>query len=302
MKKTLIAFAALAAVGAASAQSATISGTIAAGYLKAIDGGKGLVLDSNSIKFAVSEDLGGGLKLSAATQIAANSNRGGNVTKEDSSLALSGGFGSLVYASTRSGSWAQSYGLVGDNWLWDGSNSSNNKEVFSRVAIDALGYTSPAMGGANFVAGYSESSDDGAGTPATKSYNVGVKYAAGPLAAGARVVKSSNAAFTSAITKQSFELGANYDLGVAKIGVGYDSKRRGKTDADKAAMTVGVAMPLGPVSVGLNYGKRDASNFLELGVNYSVSKRTSVYVDYGKAKMVGGKTNSQYNIVLVNNF
>jgi predicted porin len=303
MKKTLIALAAFAAVGTSFAQStATVSGTIAAGYLKAIDGTKGFVLDSNSIKISVSEDLGGGLKLSASTQITGNSNRGGNVTKEDSTLALSGSFGSLSYANTRTGSWAQSYGLVGDNWLWDGSNDSNNKEVFSRVAIDALGYTSPSMSGFNIVAGYSESGTDGSATPATKTMNVGVKYAAGPVSAGFRIVRSSNDTYTSATTKQAYELGANYDFGVAKVGFGYDSKRRGKTSSDEAAMVVGVSAPLGPVELGLNYGKRDTSNFLELGTSYSLSKRSSVYLSYGKAKLADKSTNSQYNLVMVHNF
>jgi predicted porin len=300
MKKTLVAFAALAVVGAASAQStATISGTIAAAYLKDLDGSKGLVLDSNSVKVSLSEDLGGGLKLSAATQFAGNSGRGGNVTKEDSSIALAGGFGSLSYNNTRSGSWAVAYGAVGDTWNWNGAYDT---DVFQRSKIDALTYTSPSMGGVNVVAAYVESSNDGSGTPATTTAVLGVKYAAGPLAVGARVVSSKNDAFTSGITKNSFELGANYDLGVAKIGLGYDSKRRGKTDSDKAAMVVGVAVPMGPVSLGLNYGKRDKATFADLGLNYSLSKRTSVYVDYGKIKAQAGTSASQYNIVLAHSF
>ena len=300
MKKTLVAFAALAVVGAASAQStATISGTIAAAYLKDFDGSKGLVLDSNSVKVSLSEDLGGGLKLSAATQFAGGSARKSNVVKEDSSIALAGGFGSLSYANTRSGTWAVAYGAVGDTWNWNGSY--DNADVFSRSAIDALTYTSPSMGGVNVIAQYVESAD-GASTPATKTAALGVKYAAGPLAIGARFVNSKNDAFVSGITKNSFELGANYDLGVAKIGLGFDSKRRGIADSDKAAVVVGVAVPMGPASIGLNYSKRDTASIIDLGLNYSLSKRSSVYVDYGKFKSNAGESSSQYNIVLVHNF
>lgn len=300
MKKTLVAFAALAVVGSAFAQStATISGTIAAAYLKDLDGSKGLVLDSNSVKVSLSEDLGGGLKLSAATQFAGNGSRGGNVTKEDSSIALAGGFGSLAYANSRSGSWAVAYGAVGDTWNWNGAYDT---DVFQRSAVDALTYTSPSMGGVNVIAQYVESSKDGSGTPASKTAALGIKYAAGPLAVGARVVNTKNDAFVSGITKNSFELGANYDLGVAKIGLGFDSKRRGKADSDKAAVVVGVAVPMGPVSLGLNYGKRDKATFADLGLNYSLSKRSSVYVDYGKIKAQAGTSASQYNIVLVHNF
>jgi predicted porin len=302
LKKTLIAFAALAAVGAATAQStATVSGTIAAGYLKAIDGTKGFVLDSNSIKVSLSEDLGGGLKLTAATQITGNSMRGGNVTKEDSSIALMGSFGTLSYANTRSGTWAQSYGLVGDNWLWDGSNTSNGGGVFSRAPIDLITYMTPNMSGFTGVVQYLESSTDGSATPAAKSNVVGVRYAMGPLSAGVRTVGSTGAAFEGK-TKRSYDGGVNYNFGVAKVGVGFDSKRRGRTDSDKTAVTVGVSAPLGPVALGLNYGKRDVSNFMELGANYSLSKRSSVYLSYGKAKLADSSTNSQYNLVLVHNF
>ena len=301
MKKTLVAFAALAVVGAASAQStATISGTIAAAYLKDFDGSKGLVLDSNSVKVSLSEDLGGGLKLSAATQFTGNGSRGGNVTKEDSSVALAGGFGSLAYANSRSSTWAVSYGAVGDSWNWNGSY--DNADVFSRSPVDALTYTSPSMGGVNVIAQYVESSTDGSSTPATKSAVLGVKYAAGPLSIGGRVVNSKNDAFTSGITKTSFDFGANYDLGIAKLGLGYDSKRRGKADTDKAAVVVGVAVPMGPVSLGLNYMKRDAASIIDLGLNYSLSKRSSVYVDFGQHKSNAGDSSNQYNIVLVHNF
>ncbi len=302
MKKTLVAVAALAVAGFASAQStATISGTIAAGYLKAIDKTKGFVLDSNSIKVSVSEDLGGGLKLSASTQIAGNGTRGGNVTKEDSTLGLSGSFGALTYSNTRSGTWAQAYGLVGDNWLWDGSNTSNNKEVFSRAPIDLITYTTPAMSGFTGVVQYVEGSTDGASTPASKSNVIGVRYSNGPLSAGVRTVGSSGVAFDGK-TKRSYDGGINYNFGVAKVGLGFDSKRRGQASTDKAAMTAGVSAPLGPVTLGLNYGKRDKSNFLELGANYSLSKRSSVYLSYGKAKLADKSTNSQYNLVMVHNF
>ena len=138
MKKTLIAIAALATLGAASAQStATISGTVAAGWLKALDGSKGAYLDTNSVKVGVVEDLGGGLKITASTQIAGNSNRGGVVTKDDSLLSIEGKFGGVAFESTRTASWGKNYGLVGDNWLWDGAYTECN---FAKAISDA--YTS----------------------------------------------------------------------------------------------------------------------------------------------------------------
>ena len=302
MKKTLIAIAAFSVVGLASAQStATISGTIAAGWIKSLGGDKGLVLDSSSIKFDLVEDLGNGLKVSATTQFAGNSGRGGNVTKEDSSVALSGGFGSLAYQNTRTSSWAVSYGMVGNHWLWDGVYSSNDGEVFTRTATDMISYTSPAFGGVNLVASFAEEAD-GSGTPATKRSSLGAKYAAGPLSAGIRYIRGSNDSWGNNINKGGFEAGVNYDFGVAKVGLGLDGKRVGNDKSEKAALTAGVAIPFGKFSAGLNFAKRDESNVTELGLNYALSKRSAVYLDYGKAKMAKNASNSQYNLVLVHNF
>ena len=303
MNKIVVSCLLMACAGVASAQStATVSGTIAAGYLKAIDGSKGLVLDSNSIRVGLTEDLGDGLKLSAYTQFKGNSARGGNLTKEDSAMTLSSSWGSLAYQNTRTSTLARDVGLVADNWLWDNPYSSNNKEVFSREAADYLTYTTADMSGIRASVAYFETAADGSTTPTTRSASLALVYAAGPVKVAGRYINSKNESWTGDKTKNSFDLGASYDLGMAKLGLGYDSKRRGKGASDKAAVTASISAPVGPVTFGLNYGKRDASDFTEASVKYALSKRSAVYLDYGKAKMAKNASNSQYNLVLVHNF
>ena len=303
MNKIVVSCLLMACAGVASAQStATVNGTIAAGYLKSIDGSKGLVLDSNSIRISLTEDLGDGLKLSAYTQFKGNSARGGNLTKEDSAMTLSSSWGSLAYQNTRTSTLARDVGLVGDNWLWDNPYSSNNKEVFSREAADYLTYTTADMSGIRASVAYFETATDGSSTPTTKSASLALVYAAGPVKVAGRYINSKNDTWTGDTTKNSFDLGASYDLGMAKLGLGYDSKRRGKGTGDKAAVTASISAPVGPVTFGLNYGKRDASDFTEASVKYALSKRSAVYLDYGKAKMAKNASNSQYNLVLVHNF
>lgn len=303
MNKIVVSCLLMACAGVASAQStATVSGTIAAGYLKAIDGSKGLVLDSNSIRVGLTEDLGGGLKLSAYTQFKGNSARGGSLTKEDSAMTLSSSWGSLAYQNTRTSTLARDVGLVGDNWLWDNPYSSNNKEVFSREVADYLTYTTADMSGIRASVAYFETATDGSTTPTTKSASLALVYAAGPVKVAGRYINSKNDSWTGDTTKNSFDLGASYDLGMAKLGLGYDSKRRGKGNSDKAAVTASISAPVGPVTFGLNYGKRDASDFTEASVKYALSKRSAVYLDYGKAKLADNTSNSQYNLVLVHNF
>jgi predicted porin len=303
MNKIVVSCLLLACAGVANAQStATVSGTISAGYLKAIDGSKGLVLDANSIRVSLTEDLGDGLKLSAFTQFKGNSVRGGNVQKEDSAITLSSTWGTLAFQNTRTNTLARDVGLVADNWVWDGPYSSNNKEVFSREAADVLTYTTPDMSGLKASVAYFENATDGSATASTQSASLALVYAAGPLRVAGRYINSKNDSWTGTTNKNSFDLGASYDLGVAKIGLGYDSKRRGKTSSDKAAVTASVSAPVGPVTFGLNYGKRDASDFTEASVKYALSKRSAVYLDYGKAKMAKNASNSQYNLILVHTF
>ena len=303
MKKTLVAFAVMAAFGVAHAQStATISGTTAVGFLKALDGSKGMVLDTNNFKFSLVEDLGSGLKLSANTQIAGPSNRGGAVVKEDTQVALEGKFGTLSFDNTRTASWGKNYGLVGDNWLWDGAYSAVGTEVYNRVETDQLSYTSPAFNGFNAVLSFNELDKDGIKTPTTKVTSIGGTYTNGKLSAGARFLSGSNAAWTSAVNKRAFEAGVNYDFGMAKLGLGYDSKRMGFSSNEKAALGVGLAVPMGKFTVGVNYAKRDQSSFVELGLNYALSKRSSVYLDLGRSNFADGLKCTQGNLILVHNF
>jgi predicted porin len=303
MKKTLIAVAALASFGAASAQStATVSGTVAFGWLKALDGSKGLLLDTANVKFGLVEDLGGGLKVSASSQILAGNARGDKVTKEDTLLALEGKFGTVAFENTRTASWGKNYGLVGDNWLWDNPYTAVGSEVYNRTETDQLSYTSPSFNGFNAVLSYNELDKDGNTTPATKVGSVGFTYTNGALSAGARVLSGSNSSWTSAVNKRSFEAGVNYDFGVAKVGLGIDSKRLGFSRNEKAALGVGVSAPLGKFTIGVNYAKRDKSSLVELGVNYAMSKRTSIYLDYGRSSFADGLKCNQGNLVLVHTF
>lgn len=311
MKKSLIALAAFAAVGAASAQStATISGTVAAGYVKALGGDKGLLLDTNSVNFAVAEDLGGGLKLSAATQISGNAQRGGKVTKEDSSIALAGKFGSFTFANTRFSSTAVAAGAVADVWLNEGVYDSNGAAVFSRFPMDALLYTSPAFSGATVTVGYVEAAADGAGLPAAKVGLVAANYSAGKLSAAARFLSGTGDAFTSDTRKTSWDLGVNYDFGMVKVGAGVDSKRFLVSKADtteKNAFVLSASAPVGAATVGVNYYSRNKDSVVEAGVKYDLSKRSSVYGSYGRVKLqdyaVGSSaTSSQYGLYLVHNF
>ncbi|MEY3461533.1 MAG: hypothetical protein RLZZ03_1186, partial [Pseudomonadota bacterium] len=114
MKKSLIALAALAAFGTASAQSTVaITGTFNAAFQKSTTGATSADLVDSNLVFTAVEDLGGGLKATASSAFQANgrqditstnavtSSAVANQAKKDgvygrnAFVALSGGFGAV---------------------------------------------------------------------------------------------------------------------------------------------------------------------------------------------------------------
>jgi hypothetical protein len=286
----------LAAVsGTAFAQSTVaLSGTFGAAYQSyygnatgttaATTASKGIspVTDA-SIKATIVEDLGGGLKATAAGQFAMNNSRGGALTKEDSSVSLAGGFGTVAFNSTRGSDTAISANVFA-SWL---PRVSFYDTVSSRASIDVLGYTTPdVMPGLKFGLSQAEATE-GALTSVLKVNIISANYANGPLAlafAQKATTGLTAAELTAGAKKNNTELAATYDLGVAKVGLGYDSSTTKGTGAysDKNMMSYGVSIPMGAITVGVNGAKRGDNKFYDAGVNYDLSKRTSLRAQFGK--------------------
>jgi predicted porin len=308
MKKTLIALAAVAATGAAFAQSTvTLSGTFGAGYQSYENGApattnKGIApVTDASVKFTAVEDLGGGLKATAAGQFAMNASRGGNLTKEDSSVSLAGGFGTVAFNSTRASDTAISANVFA-SWL---PRVSFYDTVSARIAIDVLSYTTPdIMPGLKFGVAQAELTE-GVLTSAKKVDIISANYAKGPLAvafAQKATTGLTAAELTAGAKKNNTELAATYDLGVAKVGLGYDSATTsGTAYTSKNMMSYGVSVPMGAITMGVNGAKRGDRKFYDAGVNYDLSKRTSLRAQFGQ--MDGGSFDGkQYRVGVLHNF
>ena len=343
MKKTMIALAAVAAVGAASAQ-VTITGGISVGVQSNLAKVAGITMPDNTLYIGASEDLGGGMKASAAMTIENDSYRGAAFTRADQSITLTTPAGALVIRNSRSGG-NQGAALIAPVSLADDQWSS---AVITREAIDAAAFILPVNKEITLTVGYGEGRNDtlaaagvtalaaagnvaaaqaaaikaglaaasGAVTPAATSITGALKYSGNGLTVTGGYTSSTytdsaltlvtalrGAANKSDIQTTSFDVSAIYDAGVAKIGFGYDSSRRGYTSADKAAMLFGVSIPMGAITLGGNYGSRDEANFLQLGAQYDLSKRSNVNLSWGQDKQGAGKdTNSQYRLSLNHSF
>jgi len=320
MKKTMIALAAVAAVGSASAQVA-LTGGISFAWIKDIqsrtDGSaaKSLVNSSAYIDIDATEDLGGGVKAAGHMEFNQDGGWASGAYADSKSIVVSTPMATLSLANARSGG-NQAAGLVapGTGALWEGAFDVGN--VITRTGIDTAKLSVPvtsaftasiayveaynttpvpnAYDGSKFGFGYG----DGAQTPQTSTYTLGATYAASGLkVVGQYNISTATEGFKTALKGlgvddprlTSYDLSVVYDAGVAKLGFSYDSARRAKQNGtDEAAMLFGVSVPLNAAaSVGANYALRDKNNFFQLGGKYELSKRTDVQAAYGSYTTAG---------------
>ncbi len=305
MKKTLLALAVVAASGAAFAQSATLSGNYTFGYQSnKVAGVKtaGFGTDTAAIKLVATEDLGGGLKATAQVSLG-GMQRDGAGTGEDARLVLSGGFGSLLLGTVESDDGlSRAYAgapVIGLDGKVHGGNAN----------IDVVGYTSPQLApgltvGVSYVdRGTASGTGLAAGTTgaaaAQPSVTGNVQYKAGPIDARFDVTswtRQGGAGVASAANKNRFRVSGNYNLGVAKVGLGYASLKRSTTNVTQ--LEAGVSAAFGATTVGAVYeqqkvGTTKASGFT-VGAQYDLSKRTNVSAGYAswKTSSAGAKNNS----------
>jgi len=237
MKKTLIALAVLTVSSAAFAQSTvTISGRMdatlrhtakvapnAANLALTEDGG------ANTVRFAIAEDLGGGLKavadLGMRFQIADGINQGSGARplfQGESRVGVTGGFGTVKFGRGLTALQAPNGGNS-DPW---GVTTSAGNVYAAGFATDyaaggegridgALFYTSPTINGLTLSVSMSPK----------KLANVGVTAATADTAT--KQGTSEVAAITSTKTHQS--ISAVYAAGDLLVGAGYEQNRVGDT-------------------------------------------------------------------------
>ena len=319
MKKTMIALAAVAAVGSASAQVA-LTGGISFAWIKDIqsrtDGSaaKSLVNSSAYIDIDATEDLGGGVKVAGHMEFNQDGGWASHAYADTKSLVVSTPMATLLFANARSGG-NQAAGLVapGAGALWEGAFDVGN--VITRTGIDTAKLSVPVSSSFTASIAYVEGNNttpvtnnydggkfgfgygDGAQTPATSTFTLGGTYVASGLkVVGQYNMTSATEDFKTALKAlkvddprlTSYDLSVVYDAGVAKLGFSYDSARRAKQNGtDEAAMLFGVSVPMGALSVGGNYAVRDKNNFLQLGAKYDLSKRTDLQAAYGTYTTAG---------------
>lgn len=334
MKKTLIALAAVAATGAAFAQSSvTLYGVadVAVGKVNTaagaglsntistnpnglgLDGDKFQAIASNTLNNGTSrwgvkgtEDLGGGLKagfnFEAGLSLADGSanKSGGQMFSRAANVSLMGGFGEI-----RAGrSLTPSYYSVAS---WELTGTANYSVVANQFNYGGSGardsglvmYRSPSFSGltVDFGTVLAGNAFYTGGTPAVgKGKNdLAVTYAAGPLAASLAYNKVSG-------QEKNWSLGAKYNLGTFAVAGSYQDPA-----GAKKGFTLGVSAPMGPVTLTADIARAtDTANKntdFVLEAKYALSKRTFAYAVYMRDGAVsGGKSVNGYALGLRHNF
>jgi predicted porin len=319
MKKSLIALAVLAASGASFAQ-VTVTGTLSMGYqadsLPSGAQSSGLGIDTSEVYFNAAEDLGAGQKIAAKLGIV-DANRKPGMNGGDASLTYTNNsFGQIKLATEKSGTYFAAVAELGLPFI-----GMDGKVQDYLTSSDSISYTVP-VGPVYVSLTHAESGKGigiGAGStggsalyPTYQNNNeIDVYYASGALKllgvlrqydnqqVGAATI-SGLPANMFPIKKDLTNLQASYDLGMMKVGAGYQvvSTVAGAKQTD---VELTAAFPMGSWTVGALVAKSTTSdatskmpggfawdtalyngtaNVFGLTVDYAFSKRTSLTMKY----------------------
>ncbi|MEK9802393.1 MAG: porin [Curvibacter sp.] len=317
MKKTLIAVAALAATSAFA--QVTISGSMQVGIVDSGAAGANAAVTHlgngmNAINMAASEDLGGGLKAGWDAQMRYNAATGDrNSAGAGQSLFhnLNVYLSSATLGTARIGKIAEISNCAYDPWACGGGASlaagiGLSNLVGAGAMANAVSYQTPTIAG--FSAGAQKAMTPTDGTTGGRNNErsiANVSYANGPLTvqylrtSGVNFTDASDAAAgatTVADSRQTQQsIAGSYDFGVAKL-ILLTSQTKNAAEVKTAEYrTIAGTVPLGGAYTLLaGYTKRPTTNGattasnldtkVAVGVNYALSKRTTLGADVFKAE------------------
>ena len=267
--------AAVAVAGAATAQ-VSVTGALGFGWegvSPAVGGSEtGIKVTDGNVKFSASEDLGGGMSVLTAMDIQSRG-RDTTIAGRDASITLVTGFGGFTLGAVEAGNGILGLGGAGAPVIGlDGNTVGLGSGVLDQgVNVNIAKYSLPLDNGIGISVSRTDSALVLRGTNAGNTY--GATYSMGAISAALD--------FTDVALLKRTRVSGSYDLGVVKLGAGYQTRKlTGATSTNKQTV-LGVSAPFDAFTVGLNYSTNKqltASNKgIDLGVSYALSKRTNVY-------------------------
>jgi hypothetical protein len=136
---------------------------------------------------------------------------------------------------------------------------------------------------------------------------IGLAYAAGPISIGLDHTAFGQNAAAATATDSRTRVSASYNLGVATVGAGYQTKETYAGLGD-TQMMFGVSVPMGAITLGATYASKDSDNNAvdatgwELGANYAFSKRTNLQTAYLIQSINDGADATHLRVRLMHSF
>jgi predicted porin len=311
MKKTIIALATLAVVGAASAQSTLNLYGVADVWLGSVRSAGGSTtqlgddgLASSRLGFKGTEDLGGGLKANFLLEqgLDLTTGSGGSFDRQ-SYVGLSGGFGAVQLGNTFT--------------AFDDINGAANSGFDSALSATSgvwVGYVSNPMSNIKYIApemgGFGGAASFTRNGKGNNLVSVQGNYTAGAVYVG--VAYQADEATSFGATKTTHTLvNGSYDFGAFKLLGSLRNVKNPDTGAEKAAeFQFGADVPLSStltLSAGYAQSKDETGGVqlekrtgLGLAVGYSMSKRTTLYGGVQQAKFKVADTTDRLAAVGIN--
>jgi predicted porin len=265
----------LAATTAFAQSSVTISGNVDVGYSKST-GAKGAFVHGGrnstpAVFFNVVEDLGGGMSAQGFYEINPNLTNT-TIGKGQAYVGLTGGFGTVRMGMpntglvTTQGDRTPFGTAMGSNYA-DGSLGLGVNAASNTRMNGAAQYRSPVFGGFGIVI------DHGPATATTKANNI--VTISGSVAGIKLNYSNSQNHMGTADGRNDFS--AQAKLAGATLYLGHS-----KSDAAgaKAVNNIGAMYPMGAISLRANMAKQGDDSSTTFGVQYDLSKRTSVYAKF----------------------
>ncbi|CAB5687506.1 porin [Comamonas aquatica] len=309
MKKSLIALAAVAASGAAFAQSSvTVYGVVdtSIAVVKGQDSVSGMLNSgaaTSRLGFRGVEDLGNGLKANFVLEGEVqpdDGTAGGLNFRRQSTVGLAGSFGEVrlgraLTASYNAVSRYDMFGTVGlgSTLAWNGTQTG-----YQNRSNNMISYISPKFSG--FGVGIDYGFGEQQENRTARYAGIGATYDNGPLSLGLGYDKANNGlAVTGTEDLTTWQLGGSYDLSVVKLAAFYKEtkyKEIATGDSEKLkTWNLGVSAPVGAAGVvkaAYNHYKLSDSSAkaqqFSLGYVHNLSKRTALYSTYAFLKNKDG--------------